>query len=159
MNRVPLLVPVAQSPAGAVGDRLIALLVVALAIASVVTLSFTSPDARGHGTHEQLGMIPCSWPILYGRPCPTCGVTTAAAHVVHLAPIEALRTQPFGALLAIVGLWFAAIALRALWLGESLVARVSVWPWAKILIGVVVALLAGWAWTWLHWPASPIPAR
>jgi hypothetical protein len=156
---VSLKVPVAESPAGAFWDRAIAALVVALALASVLTLSAASPDARGHGTHEQLGMVPCSWPILFDRPCPTCGVTTAAAHVVHLAPLTALHTQPFGALLALAGLGFAAFALRTLLIGESLVARVSNWPWAKLLLLAVGALLVGWAWTWLHWPSQRVPLR
>ena len=33
---------------------------------------------------------------LTGVPCPTCGVTTAACHLLHLQPWQALKTQPFG---------------------------------------------------------------
>ena len=63
--------PVAESPAGKWVDRIVSIAVIGLAAFFVVALAMVHPDARGHGTHEQLGMPRCSWPVLYGRPCPT----------------------------------------------------------------------------------------
>lgn len=37
---------------------------------------------------------------MFGRPCMTCGMTTAFAHSAHLHPWLAFMTQPLGALLA-----------------------------------------------------------
>ena len=41
------------------------------------------PDPRGYGTHEQLGLAPCGFRILFNIPCPTCGGTTSFAHFVR----------------------------------------------------------------------------
>ena len=76
----------------------------------VFALSLVPPDPRGFGTHELLGMEPCGWADSGGIPCPTCGVTTAACHLVHLSPIKAVATHPFGAALAGFGIWLAGIA-------------------------------------------------
>jgi len=146
-------VPVRESPAGAGIDRLVSATFVLAAVASCWLLASIDPDARGHGTHERLGLAPCSWPIQFGKPCPTCGVTTAATLVVHLSPWRALTTQPFGAALAFAGLWLAIIALLALIRRESLIARISLWPLGTLTIATIAIFLFGWATTWLTWPA------
>ncbi|MCA8971583.1 MAG: DUF2752 domain-containing protein [Planctomycetes bacterium] len=124
-------------------------LLVILALAGLALMGWlvvaTDPDPRGFGTHEQLGMQPCSWPLLYGEPCPTCGVTTAASLVVHLRPVEAVRVQPFGAVLTIALVAFVLAALLHAVRGRSLVARVALWPWGWIFLGGVVLLFASWA--------------
>src|SRR5207247_577108 len=35
------------------------------------------PDLRGYGTHEQLGLPPCTFRLLTGIACPSCGMTTS----------------------------------------------------------------------------------
>lgn len=145
-------VPIAESPAGKWVDRLSAALLVALAIVFVALLASVDPDPRGHGTHEQLGMQPCSWPEVYGKPCPTCGVTTAATLLVHLRPIDAVATQPFGAFLAAIGLIVAGIAAWSLVRGESFVARIALLPYGTVLAVALGLLLASWGYVWLTWP-------
>lgn len=145
-------IPVAESPAGRWVDRIAALTIVGLAVFFVVVLARVHPDGRGHGTHEQLGMEPCSWPIVHHKPCPTCGVTTAATYLVHLDPIAAVRTQPFGAFLAVIGLITAGVALGSLLRGESFVARLARLPYGTVFGVAVALLLASWAYTWLTWP-------
>ena len=61
------------------------------------------PDARGFGTHQQLGLKPCASMEWAGIPCPGCGVTTSVTQVAHGQPLTALATQPFG--------WFVALVL------------------------------------------------
>ncbi len=132
-------------------DRFVALVAIAITVLIVWLLLGVDPDARGHGTHEQLGMARCAWPSQYGIPCPTCGCTTAAAHLVHLSPWRAFVTQPFGALLALLGIAFGGLALHSLVRGRSLVERISMWPYPKmLLIGVAVFLLS-WLYKWLTW--------
>jgi len=73
----------------------------------VVAASLT-PSPLGHSTHEQLGLPACAFLAATGRPCPTCGMTTAFANMAHGSPLTALMTQPMGAILALataVGFW------------------------------------------------------
>lgn len=41
------------------------------------------PDGRGHGTHQQLGLPPCTFKFLLHIPCPACGMTTSWALAVR----------------------------------------------------------------------------
>ncbi|HEY2158660.1 MAG TPA: DUF2752 domain-containing protein, partial [Isosphaeraceae bacterium] len=79
-----------------------------LALAAVLiglfaTAGRLSPDPRGYGTHEQLGLSPCAILRLTGRPCPTCGMTTSFAWLARGDPARAWRANPAGLLAAVVG--------------------------------------------------------
>ena len=72
-------------------------------------------SARRMETHRQLGLPPCSFIVMTGLPCPTCGMTTAFAWMMHGHPLSALIAQPLGAVLclatiagALLGAWMAA---------------------------------------------------
>ena len=39
------------------------------------------PSPNGHGTHQQLGLPPCTFLMLFGWPRPTCGMTMLPAHL------------------------------------------------------------------------------
>ena len=119
---------------------------------AVLTLSFwLSPDPRGYGTHEQLGLAPCSFLAVHGIPCLSCGMTTAFAGMAHLRPDIAVAASPFGALLFLVCLGTPWHCVRCLRQRRDpvgfLVARRTRW------IGPVglVLMLANWAWmVWRH---------
>ena len=73
----------------------------ALLVLSTVTLGiarYLRPTERGFGTHEQLGLPPCTFLQLTGIPCPSCGLTTSFAHAAHGHWWQAFLTQPFGLL-------------------------------------------------------------
>ncbi len=64
------------------------------------------PDPSGLGTHTQLHLPPCGFYEIFHKPCPSCGMTTAFAWMMHLHPVEAFRAQPAGA-----GVFLAALFL------------------------------------------------
>ncbi len=67
------------------------------ALVALIALRFlVIPDVRGYGTHEQLGLGACRFRDWLGGPCPTCGVTTSASHVVRGDILAAWQTQPLG---------------------------------------------------------------
>lgn len=78
---------------------------VAVLIAALVGMwglrEFTTPDPRGHSTHEQFGLPACMLLKFTGVPCPACGLTTALSCVAHGEFLTALKVQPFGVLLAL----------------------------------------------------------
>jgi hypothetical protein len=150
-HRASWTIPLAAGPVAPWLDRTLASAVVVVATVVAVALAKLEPDARGHGTHEQLGWTPCSWPVWYDVPCPTCGCTTAACLVVHGRLGAAFAAQPFGALLAIAGLAAGVHALACLLRGRSFVDLLVRLPFWRLVAGGVLSLLAGWAYTWLTW--------
>ena len=121
-----------------------------LAAACLGTLIFAatlSPDPSGMGTHQQLGLPPCPWLVIYNLPCPTCGMTTSFACIAHGRILDGFVAQPAGAVMAIgtaVVFWFALHAaatgstiLRALW------RQLGRW----LGPGIALLLIGGWAYT------------
>ena len=147
---MPPLIPIQQSSVNPVVDRVVSAAIILIAAAMVLLLLSVSPDDRGHGTHEQLGMSPCSWAQgPDGFPCPTCGVTTAASHLVHLQPLQAVATQPFGAALALAGLALAVLALGCLVGRKSFLDFLAWLPYGSIVVGFTVLLLLSWGYKYL----------
>lgn len=58
------------------------------------------PDPKGFGTHQQLGMLPCSFRAITGLGCPSCGMTTAFSWFVRGRLAESWGANPAGCLLA-----------------------------------------------------------
>lgn len=97
-----------------VGSGLLALLAIAACL---------RPDPRGFGTHQQLGLRPCTISEVFGIRCPSCGMTTSWCHLMHGELRESLRANVGGTLLALLALafgpWAVASGLRGWWLGRS----------------------------------------
>jgi len=104
------------------------------------------PDARGLGTHQQLGLPPCSFRALFGLPCPTCGMTTAWSCLVRGQVAAACRANLGGAALGATAIlavpWLLAAAVAGRWLVVRPTAERVAW-W---LSAVTAAALAHWAW-------------
>ncbi|MBN1910561.1 MAG: DUF2752 domain-containing protein [Pirellulales bacterium] len=102
------------------------------------------PDARGHGTHEQLGLGPCSFHVLFGQRCPTCGSTTAFVHLARGQWREAVGANAGGTLLAtvclIAGPWLVASAVRGRWLFRAPTEKAV----AVVVGAVVVVMVVDW---------------
>jgi hypothetical protein len=103
-----------------------------------VLASKLEPDPRGFGTHTQLGLLPCAFRVLTGRPCPTCGMTTSFAWFVRANLTQSWRANPSGSLIAGLSLllipWLLFVAVRA-----------RPWPFRFLeqpLVGLSVAVVA-----------------
>jgi hypothetical protein len=113
------------------------LVVVGAILAGVFALAvWLTPDPRGFGTHQRLGLPPCTMILLFDRPCPGCGMTTSFAHFVRGQFADAVRANPAGLWIAVscAGLlpwcWASAAAGRYLCVSE---------PWTPLAF-----LLASW---------------
>jgi hypothetical protein len=82
-----------------------------------------TPDPRHNGTHEQLGLPPCTFTVLFGRRCPTCGTTTAWSHLVRGEFFGALAANATGMLAGVMAMaaapWLLASAARGRWVGPA----------------------------------------
>lgn len=93
-----------------VRDRVWAACVAVACLAVLVIGAGLRPAGAGHGTHEQLGLPSCGWVSSFGKPCPTCGMTTAVSHAARGEFVSAALTQP-------AGLGIALLASALFWLG------------------------------------------
>lgn len=59
------------------------------------------PSPSGLGTHQQLGLPPCSSILIWGIPCPSCGMTTSWSLALR-GELAAAATANFGGLLLII---------------------------------------------------------
>lgn len=137
----------ASTPARAL-DRLANLGWGLLGAAPLATAAILTPSASGYGTHQQLGLPPCTFLWLTGVPCPFCGMTTSWTHAAHGHLLASLRTQPFGLVL------FAADAALVLWLFSRVAVGGAAFRPERLLSaipgaiwwGALLATMAAWVY-------------
>lgn len=117
----------------------------------LLAATMLQPSSLGHGTHRQLGLPPCTFWVLFGRPCPTCGMTTAWAHLVRGQWVGACRANFGGTLLGMLAMvatpWLLASAWRGAWFGglpnRTVAAYISTTILLVMLIDWGIRLLGG----------------
>jgi hypothetical protein len=71
---------------------------------------------RTMATHTQLGMPPCNFVVMTGKPCPACGMTTSFALLVRGDLKNSLHANWAGTLIAVVWaltmVWAVASGIR-----------------------------------------------
>jgi hypothetical protein len=101
-------------------QRIVLAVVGAVLIGLLATAAWLRPASRGYGTHQQLGLPPCTLQAWYGFRCPSCGMTTSWSHMMRGQVASAFRANSGGALLAVVaavcGPWMLASGLWGRWL-------------------------------------------
>ncbi len=131
--------------------RLFAGLVFLASITLLLVAARLTPSPEGHGTHTQLGLPRCAWEANFGKPCMTCGMTTAFAWAAHGHFVRSFLAQPFGALLAVVtaiASWASLyIALTGSTLGRSL--RQLRTPRFYWILGIL--FLGAWVYKLITW--------
>jgi len=135
-------------PAGrlSVGGRLWLSVLGTGLLALLAVAAWLEPDRSARGTHRQLGLPPCTFRTLTGRPCPSCGMTTAWAHLLRGEVADALRANVAGALLALVAVvaapWLLVSAAAGRWVGWS--------PRSTPLAGAAVLFVAVVLLDWIR---------
>jgi hypothetical protein len=123
-------------------------LVVIFGIAAWLRPYTATGEPRSMATHTQLGMPECSMVAMFGKPCPSCGMTTSFSLLMHGDVPNSLRANWVGTLLALFWLalipwgYYGAIRGRFWWIrdGET---------FATFAVGVILTLmLARWGVVW-----------
>jgi hypothetical protein len=117
-----------------------------LLIGLLATARGLTPDPRGYGTHEQLGLAPCGFARWTGLRCPTCGMTTAWSLAVRGEFKAALASSLSGALLCGLSIAAAAWTLGSAIAGNWIVTR----PTAPLLLTLGGAWFAVTVLDWLR---------
>lgn len=118
-----------------------------LAGSIVLTIAMILPPAgAGHGTHQALGLPPCSFLAVTGLPCLSCGMTTSFAHTVRGEMPSALAAQPFGTLLAVVTILLVPVFFAGALTGRSVSRPIGRLPWNRIGPVLLALLFAAWGY-------------
>ena len=103
------------------------------------------PDPRGYGTHQRLGLPPCSFQRLVGRRCPSCGMTTSWSHLMRGEMVKSLQANAAGTMLGILAgaliPWLLASGMRGTWIGGYPHQRTVL----ALMTAVLVLALVDWA--------------
>jgi hypothetical protein len=125
-------------------DRLSAIVLGLTFMVPLAVAYHLDPSPQNRGTHQQLGLPPCTVVVVTGHRCPACGMTTAWAHLVRGHWIGAFRANVGGALLGLLTLlavpWLLISAAWGRWL--VWVPDMNVLAW--VLTSIMVVTLIDW---------------
>ena len=114
-------------------------------LALLATGYWLIPDPRGVGTHEQLGLPPCTIHLLWGLRCPGCGMTTSWAYYVRGQWVNSAQANLGGMALAMLSTvlvpWALVSGARGRWCGQPVGEKVAV----AIATTLVAVILMDWA--------------
>lgn len=126
------------------------LAIVALGLALVLGIGRwiepTDPQGqpRTQGTHQQLGLPPCTVFFMTGWPCPGCGLTTSFSHLMHGNIVYSLKANPVGTFMAILcGVLVPWLLLSAITGRRLGIPDYSDWT-CRAVVTMVVLLFLQW---------------
>lgn len=121
------------------------LLAALLVLCPLVVSAWLKPATAGLGTHQQLGLPPCTVRMFWGVRCPSCGMTTSWAYLVRGQISESVRCNAGG-----TGLGLVAMAMVCVLISHAVAGRVPKRAWAVVLawsLGVSLAIaMVDWGW-------------
>jgi len=128
---------------------MVAAIVAAAMLSVLIAAAWLTPSASGTGTHTQLGLQPCGWMVVMGKPCVTCGMTTSFAFAAEGQYLRSFITQPMGMVLclgAAMGFWIllhAALTGGRTWIMFEFLTRPrTIWVVAGLVAAAWVYKLA-----------------
>jgi hypothetical protein len=130
-------------PPKRIGLRIIAGFLAFIPLTLLIIAGNLNPAEKGLGTHQQLGLPPCSLRVLAGIRCPACGMTTSWSYFARGNWLASMNTNAGGFLLAL--LCVAMIVLAAQVVRCGLLPSPRVQTWLTIAgAGVLVVTLVDW---------------
>jgi hypothetical protein len=94
------------------------------------------------GSHTRLGLPPCEFFVIFGKPCPSCGLTTSFALLLHGDVMNSLRANAVGTLFALFCLvlipWSLCITFRGRYLWVNSIERASLWAGGAFMLLLLI---------------------
>lgn len=119
--------------------RIVTLLAGIGVLTLLVTARQLEPNATGIGTHQQLGLPPCTSVALWGIRCPACGMTTSWAWATRGNLWQSAEANIGGLMLALIALAYVPASCYFFVKGiASYRERFSL----SLAVAMIVALLA-----------------
>lgn len=115
----------------------------------VIAARLNPYDASGQPlrmeVHRQLGLPPCSFYTLTGGlPCPSCGMTTSFALLMHGDAVQSLYANAIGTFLAIGGMLMIPWGLVSAWRGRLLGMRSPEYVLTRLVIAFLILMMVRW---------------
>lgn len=107
---------------------------------------YLKPSPAGYGTHQKLGLPPCSMRVMFEIPCPSCGMTTSFSHFVRGQIPSSMRANAAGTLLAVVCVVLMIWSFLTAWQGRYMWVHDPATTLAYGLSGVAALTLLHWVW-------------
>jgi hypothetical protein len=118
------------------------------------------PDgtARRMETHRQLNLPPCAFKVSTGLPCPSCGMTTSFALLMHGDVVNSLKANAVGTLLAAFGLLLIPWSVVSAVCRRPLFLRSLEWACVVVILTFLGLLLLRWVIVVLviWWTGTPL---
>ena len=129
--------------AGKARIRVAATLIALIPLTLLVIAGNLTPAQQGLGTHQQLGLPPCSLRYLAGIRCPACGMTTSWAYFTKGNWLSSLQVNAGGFLLACLSIATIGIATESVRFGRIPSQRVQKF-YALACVAILVVTLLDW---------------
>jgi hypothetical protein len=125
------------------------LVIIALGILLIFSVAlYIDPNRDGKAwteeSHTQLRLPPCTFKVVTGVPCPSCGMTTSFAHLVRGDLWDSLRANFAGTFLAIVCLVYLPWAIVSVWRGRYMLVASLEDTFLRLLIVFMSLMLGRW---------------
>ena len=114
-------------------QRIASLVGSAILLFGLLIATYLQPDSRGHGTHQQLGLPPCTFEFLLHFPCPACGMTTSWAYAVRGQWQQSIQVNLGGFVFFLLAAMSVPTLVAAAILGRS------PWPGLRLLAPILLA--------------------
>lgn len=126
-----------------IGLRIIVGFLALIPLTLLIIAGNLNPAERGLGTHQQLGLPPCSLRVLAGIRCPACGMTTSWSYFARGNWLASMSTNAGGFLLALFCVAMIVLAAQVVRCGRLPSPRVQ--SWLTIAGGgILVVTLVDW---------------
>lgn len=125
--------------------RSVCLLSGLLCLGLLVTARILSPASEGLGTHQQLGLPPCTSIVLFDAPCPACGMTTSWALLTRGEFLAAVNVNAGGAMLALIAMAYVPASCYFFATGRSTRNESFSFWLATFLLAAIVAAAIQWS--------------
>lgn len=119
--------------------------------AILVLAACLKPDPSGIGTHQQLGLPPCTWVMMWGIPCPTCGMTTSWSRLLRGDFAGSLQANPAGCLVALMAAVMATGLGWSAWRGGWSRLVTAGKAWTAAVLGMATVMMVFWIGRLLGW--------
>jgi hypothetical protein len=133
------------------GERALAGAVAVGCLGVLGLAAWLSPAERGHGTHTQIGLPPCSWAVWFDKPCPTCGMTTAFSQAGEARWLSAFLTQPAGAALSLMTAVAFWLGLHACLTGSRVGSMTGWMVRPRMITALAAGLIVAWVYKIVSW--------